>query len=206
MHDREKTSAELSTVNVNITEFYASPICLWSDAGAKVLSKNSFSSTHVTSYDYSLCHPIWATRDKAEELHKQAVLGFPVRQLLRNVVYVKLSLILEYTLTRPQVSFLSEWKIPFRFNTICLSKRLINPFLWREFCHKCHATSAGQQSTVICTVARSRLEEPGKQLSIMVLWHSTCLNEVAAKTRDLGAKQEGNPECDTIPFRVQEQM
>jgi len=69
MHNREKTAAELSTVNVNITEFYASFVGFWSDAGAKVLGKNGFPSPHVTSYDYSLGHPLWASGDKAEELH-----------------------------------------------------------------------------------------------------------------------------------------
>jgi len=69
MRNREKTAAELSTVNVDITEFYASFVGFWGDACAEVLSKNGFSSPHVTGYDYPLCHPLWATGDKAEELH-----------------------------------------------------------------------------------------------------------------------------------------
>jgi hypothetical protein len=73
-----------------------------------MLGKNSFSSSHIASYDYSLRHPLWATGYEAEELHQQAVFAFPMRQLLRNVVYVKLSLVFEHAFMRLQIWFLSE--------------------------------------------------------------------------------------------------
>jgi hypothetical protein len=42
-------------------------------------------------------------KDEVEEFHQQAVFFFSVRQLLRNVVYVKLSLVFEHTLMRLQI-------------------------------------------------------------------------------------------------------
>jgi len=63
-----------------------------------MLGESCFSSAHITCYDDSLRHFFWATQNEIEELHQQAVFFFSVRQLLRNVVYVKLSLVFEHAL------------------------------------------------------------------------------------------------------------
>ena len=55
-----------------------------------MLGEGGFSSAYITRQDDSLRHLFWTTQDEVEEFHEEAVLCFSVRQLLRNVVYVKL--------------------------------------------------------------------------------------------------------------------
>ena len=81
-----------------ITEFYGSFVGFRRDVGSEMLGKNCFSSAYIASYDNALRHPLWITRNEAEELHQQAMFFFSMRQLLRNVVYVKLAFVFEYAL------------------------------------------------------------------------------------------------------------
>jgi hypothetical protein len=68
-----------------------------------VLSERSFSCAHVSGQYDSLRHFFGAPQNKIEEFHEKAVLRFAVRQLLRNVIYVKLGFIFENALMRRQL-------------------------------------------------------------------------------------------------------